>query len=299
MRIAGGFRIGHWCHLYVGMVVILKIQGAAVAGDDYKAIKPPHTIKLLNRSGAKMDSFKNATGTGDKIKHRPILLQGSIEHSDHLSPVIPSLKPGIRYDAAKISLPYSGNKWYKIPAWLAGTWKQESTTCYYSYNYKSFHVDYNQEHLFTIGFDELGWQQDRLGGIWQYQHAPYVAAVDGGEHIEFQYVQSVYPIKTAPDCVVLKFRGTTVHVDKLSRRILETVQVESFQTYMPYGRDYFKCLASIKVFDDYGRPARLQKNVSASVRTEPFAPIGVHNGVDIRAKFREFLLSHNLNKLLP
>src|SRR5580658_7286845 len=69
------------------------------------------------------------------------MLKGSVELSEHLSALDPTLSPGCTFDQAAatelLGQSASQNQWYKIPFWLAGTWEVKEAVTTYSKDEKT------------------------------------------------------------------------------------------------------------------------------------------------------------------
>ncbi|HEY9867993.1 MAG TPA: hypothetical protein V6D08_02195 [Candidatus Obscuribacterales bacterium] len=229
---------------------------------------------------------------------RPVL-RGSVSHSDTLAPVDPYLREGAVFDAGRLPKPKSGNVWYRIPGWSAGHWKTETSTCYYARDLRTGLADRQPTELVARAEEDVGFQSDRLGDIWEYQHGSYIQRVDAGDHLVVQMVHLQEPLSVSEDKVVLRFQSINVSVDQFTRRIMATKQVESIQTYTPYGVDTLRCVSSIKAFDSNGKPNWLQRNVSYKRRTASYKPWNSYKGRDLRKLFRDYLVAQGLEHLVP
>jgi hypothetical protein len=218
-------------------------------------------------------------------------LKGSVEHTERLSPVEPAFRIGATLNVSKLPKFVAGNKWYVIPHWLAGKWHQDKQTTYYSYDYETEEADRSRHETTARGDDELGWQQDRRGGIWQYENAPYIAVVEGDGYFAVQIIKMSEPVSVSEKQVVLRFRGIDLHVDSDTKRIVASSQNEKLQVYTQsdYGPGYSRCVASIKSFDEDGKPSRLSQAATISVQRQLFTPTNDYKGKDMKQLFRQYL----------
>lgn len=229
---------------------------------------------------------------------RPVL-RGSVSHSETLAPVDPYLREGAVFDAGRLPQLEAGNVWYRIPEWSAGHWKTETSICYYARDLRTGLAYRQPTELVARSEEDVGFQSDRKGDIWEYQHGSYIQRVDAGDHLVVQVIHLQEPVSVSEDKVVLRFQGINVSVDQFTRRIMATSQVESIQTYTPYGVNTVRCVASIKAFDSSGKPYWLQRNVSYKRRTAGYAPWNFYKGRDLRKLFRAYLIAQGLEHLVP
>jgi hypothetical protein len=227
------------------------------------------------------------------------VLRGSVSHSDTLAPVDPYLREGAVFDAGRLPKLEAGNVWYRIPEWWAGHWRTESSTCYYARDLRTGFGHRQATEMVARAEEDTGFQSDRMGDIWEYQHGPYVQHVDAGDHLVVQIVHLQEPVSVSDDRVVLRFQSINVSVDTLTRRIKATDQIESIQTYTPHGANTVRCVSSIKAFDSGGKAYWLQRNVSYKKRTAPYKPWNLYRGRDLRKLFRDYLIAQGREHLVP
>lgn len=235
-------------------------------------------------------------GTGTSIKQ---MLQGRVEHSVNLPPIDQSFKSGSKLDIGRLKKLTPNNYWYRIPNWSAGTWKTDNETTFYKYDYQSQSRSFAIDPFGARGAETWGFQQDRLGQIWEYAYSSYVTVTDTDNALVVHIVKEHEPITISAREVVFRFRGIDCYVSKETARIEATVQKESLQTYTSAGGNLMKCISSIKTFDESGRPARLSKSVSFRSRILPFEPCNDYHGQKLRPLFEEYLNSHGMSDCLP
>ncbi|MBX9771876.1 MAG: hypothetical protein K2X29_10920 [Candidatus Obscuribacterales bacterium] len=226
-------------------------------------------------------------------------LQGGVEHREELPPVNSQLKVGTEFNRSFLPRLVPQLRWYKVPAWSVGTWRVETLTNYYRRDFKTGVVDTTQTVVpFKSDKQTFGMQKDSQGGIWHYDAAPYVVDVDIAYGTQVQQIEEEEMVKLSNSEITDRLRSTTLVVSK-TNLILDLYQAESIQSYSPYGKDLIRCLASVKRFDDKGQAKELVQNVCAMRRIQGFTPINMFNGIDLKASFKAYLLSHKLNHLVP
>ncbi|GEM_PF-2412425 len=228
-----------------------------------------------------------------------LLLKGSVQHSESMSPVETDLREGCTFNVSSLPSPAPGNNWHWIPAWRAGRWRRENSTRYYAEDLLTHRCSYDRLTYITRAEADSGFLRDREGDIWEYEHAPYVGDVDGGNYVEVEYIRSRVPVELKPDRVVYRFQSTNLAIQKGTKKILEVQQTESLQTYRPAGKGFIRCETSVKTFDQLGTAIRLDKIVSEFVLVRPFSPWYRYNGKDMMALFRQFLTSRGMAELAP
>jgi hypothetical protein len=224
----------------------------------------------------------------------PMLLKGSVEHSDSLAPIPDNLAPGQLFD--KKNLPdmpsrFQSNHWYKIPSWLGGIWHKETQTDYYRYDYLSRQTDVTTRIQEAKSDGAWGTQKDDNGQIWQFDPAPFVTSVDGGDQTVVQIVKSSEPIECSDQQFISRSVDTQIRVDKATNVIRSVQSGEQINSYLPEGEGLIKRETSAKVFDRYGMPVVLGKSFSYEKQIALFAPQDFYQGQDMRKLFKEFLKS--------
>jgi hypothetical protein len=219
------------------------------------------------------------------------VLVGEIDHSETLQPLDPSLTVGEVFAPSKLpsidALP--ANKWYRIPAWLAGTWHKDSQTDYYRYTYKTNTTDTTTRTEPAKATGTWGTQQDDKGTIWQFDPAPFTATVDSGDDFVVQMVRTSEPIDVSDRRFVRRSIDTQIRVSKADGVIKSVESGEQITTYRPEGDGLIKRETSAKVFDPQGQPVLLGKSFAYENRVSPFVPQDVYKGKDMKKLFLDFL----------
>lgn len=239
------------------------------------------------------------------------LLEGKIEHSASLPPVDPHWKVGRKLDENKLPSPGSHSTiiWWRIPDWLAGTWRTTGKVKRLSL----INLERSEQ---TSGFDAIdvkypdaeviGYQRDRQGYIWTCVPAPYVGRSVQKDGINISVVHSALPLELSDNQVVIRFLATTMTVDRQKGRIISVTQRESLQTYKPIETGKLLVQASMRYFDAEGNPRYESKVLSQSSRHELYKETSylpasglVPTLIDLRKSFDNFLRSKNMDALIP
>jgi hypothetical protein len=221
-----------------------------------------------------------------------LMLQAQVEHSERLQPVSNALAPGEVYDPRNLpTLPDSSaaNHWYKVPRWLAGKWHKDSQTDYYRYDYTAKQTDTTTRVTEARGDGIWGTQIDDQGQIWQFNPAPFVTTLDGGDQTVVQIVTISEPVEDTDQYFVRRSVDTQIKVDKASNVIKAVESGEQITAYVAEENGLIKRESSSKVFDRFGQPLVLGKSFSYEKRIADFAPQDNYQGKDLRAMFQEFL----------
>lgn len=227
-------------------------------------------------------------------------LQGFVEHSEELPPVKSNFRVGADFNEQAMVKLVPKLRWYRVPPWAVGTWHVETLTNYYRHDYKTGVTDKTQVTLpFKSDQQTMGTQKDSQGDIWDYDAYPYVVDVDVEYGKQIQQIDLNELLRLTPLEMTNKLRSTNLELEKQSNRILSVYQAESLQTYSPYGKNLLRCVASVKRFDENGRPKELVQNVCAMRRISGFVPKNMFNGIDLKASFKAYLIANKLNHLVP
>lgn len=219
------------------------------------------------------------------------VLMGEIDHSDTLQPLDPSLTVGEIFSPSKLPTidAAPANKWYRIPAWLAGTWHKDSQTDFYRYNFKTNATDTTTRTEPAKATGTWGTQQDDKGTIWQFDPAPFTATVDSGDDFVVQMVRTSEPVDVTDRKFVRRSIDTQIRVSKANGVIKSVESGEQITTYRPEGEGLIKRETSAKVFNPEGQPILLGKSFAYENRVNSFSPQDTYKGKDMKKLFQEFL----------
>ena len=237
-----------------------------------------------------------------KESKKAVLLQGGIEHHESLSTVPMELRAGAQISATKMKAMEAlvpDNMWTRLPNWAAGSWKCYSQTAYYRYSYKYRSKDFDVDTFMNKGAETMGHQKDRKGDLWEWQRAHYWTVTEGEHHFHLSFHREAEASYKDEKQFTIHFIGTRLIVDKVTRKIVRTCQMESIQTYTCPDKGIIRCKSSIKVFDENGLPESLQKSISYRYKIKEYEPWNYDRGEDIRKLFKQYLTMHGLSDLIP
>lgn len=264
-----------------GLLTFTISSPPAVADEDPLPLGPPLEENLI-------------TTPNSKTK-----LIGAIEHSALLPPVPAHLRAGTEVNIAKLKKLEPDNQWFKIPLWYAGSWETRRHTIYYQKALDTGAESFPLNSHFALGAETSGFQRDRAGAIWEFAYGEYISILDLADGYELQLVHFREPLEIADNKLMMLFRAHTIFVSSSDNKIQHTKQVESIQTYTPAGNGLIRVDASVKTFNEAGKPVRLTKILAFKRQTQPFQPRDRRQGRNMRKLFDEYLESHGMNELRP
>lgn len=310
-------RISKYCCL--GLIIALTALALTVeAKTPAKPKSKTPTVKqqkpsnLKPMSGAQMDVYvptpvptpKHPASNSSEFSNgatpaKPRILEGSAEHSEALPAEDSRFAAGSIFDASSLPEFKTGNNWFWLPTWFAGNYKTDTLTRVYRYDYRTGKTDVSRNTAVFRRTEKWGWQQDKLGGVWQYDNTPYQKEVDRGPSKEIQLCKERVPVRITNDSATLRFRITAIIINRETEKIEWTIQSEFLQTYTLVNPNRIKVDVSAKSFDVNGKPMTLDKSVQYLDRITGFEPEASYNGKDLRVLFREFLLAKGRADLIP
>lgn len=309
-------RINRYCCLgliYALIFLALTAEAKTLAKPKPKAAtvkqQKPSTLKPM--SGAQMDVYVPAPVLAPKrpshssefsnsvAPAKPRMLEGSAEHAETLPAEDSRFAAGSVFDASSLPEFKSGNNWFWLPTWFAGNYKTDTLTRVYRYDYRTGKTDVARNTAVFRRTEKWGWQQDRLGGVWQFDNTPYQKEVDRGPSKEIQLCKERVPVRITNDSATLRFRITAIIINRETEKIEWTIQSEFLQTYTLVNPNRIRVDVSAKSFDVNGKPMTLDKSVQYLDRITGFEPENNLDGKDLRVLFREFLLARNRADLIP
>lgn len=229
---------------------------------------------------------------------KPITLSGGVKHSESLPPIQSKLSVGAEYDEKKLEKPARSRDWYKVPAWLAGTWQSDFQT--------NISVDKNGKKnlLNTVknhGIAHYGKQLDRKAGIWDYVEVPIEVQSETDKVINKDLTIKEVILKNSASSFVLKDVFTRRRVSKSTGKIIELTQMEQISSIQPIGKDKIEVLGSLKEFDRKGHTLGLTNAIVVFRRSSSFKQDNFDKASheDLRPSFKLYLKTHSLEKLLP
>lgn len=227
------------------------------------------------------------------------MLNGSVQFSESLPPLDSPYKAGATFKKTTLQNLEAYDFWYRIPAWMAGTWRKETSTTYYRQDLKTNLKEFDIDTHMAISKGEYGAQKDITGIIWDCIRLPALSLVETERYYIITVIKELVPLRTSGKSITLLFRGRSFLVNKYSHVIVMAQQQESIQNYSPQGNLIKKCDSTIKGFDENGHPESLTKTMSLHLRTKNFTPWDRDGKQDLQISFKLFLEAHGLDHLVP
>lgn len=213
-----------------------------------------------------------------------------LKHLSVLPRVNPQLRPGIIFSDTSLPRTDTNEGWYWIPKWKAGKWHRETQK-----------VTNEQETRTMISRADnfRGWQTDKNGEIWEYYQEPYKQTIDGGNAIALKILHGSKPIAISEKQVIYRMTGTTIEIEKRTKRIVRVYQTEEIIRDLPLSDGKYQEITSLKIYDRNGKPTEHQTSYAVCERTGEYSPVDFLNNRDMRASFKKFLQANNLADLIP
>jgi hypothetical protein len=278
----------------IGLLLPPFTIAASAMNDEGKEGKTATITQPSNNIQKLLDEEENGTNTAPQ----PKFLQGRIEHSNKLAPLGSEYRTGATLNLAALKSGPSKNYWYQIPSWSAGTWEGKTETNISVEDLRSGYKDFQNDTQNWLIDGRRGFQTDRMGNIWQFDHGAFVSVGEADKYRGVMYVKSATPLEVNESQLVIKYDNVFFKVSKLTNKILKVLQRENIQTYRKEGY-LLKVTASIKIFDEDGVAVAKGSTLSYETQLAPFAPINFYKGQDLRAMFKDFLVEHKLDDLIP
>jgi len=244
-------------------------------------------------------SYTASPTDSQQTSDHPLILQGVVEHSDKLPPV-QGFQIGSQFNQAKAlaSVPPT-RVWYRVPPWLAGSWRTDQYTQTFDLNYKTGSQD-STANLHNAELTERwGIQRDRDGGLWDAIDMPFIGTTTSDKHVWKDLHTGDELIFDSDVRLIIKYRATRTTVDKATNTITGVQQFESFATLTLAGPDTVRDEYSLKFFDQQGNPIDFVKGWRFEHKFAPFTEVDIENGQDMRPSFKEYLISRGLENLVP
>lgn len=229
------------------------------------------------------------------------MLQGSVEHAESLPSLDESLKPGSKFNEDMLlKLGTSANNdWFWIPSWYAGKRHTDEALIVYRYDFRTGTASTPMQRQLERQDSISGYQSDRNGEIWDFKNIPFIQHVDSGLVRAVLYIKNMAPLVVSRSQIVLKYEEVSITYSPRSRKIIEVVQQEQINTISPLAAGTLRTDISVKSFGWDGQPQRAEQSVVLSNIVEPYHPINTLKERDLRPMFRDFLIAHKLENLVP
>jgi hypothetical protein len=271
----------------------LAIAAVALVSHPLFAVAQASSTSTNSTTSTGLDS---QTGTVKK----PIL-QGGVNHAEELPALEDSLRPGRVFsdDLLIAAGTATDNLWFYIPAWFAGSRHAEDCLIVYRYDYKTGKTTTPMQKQLNRQDSTSGYLQDKNGGIWDYHAIPSIQHVESDLVNAILYVKKITPVMGNEERIVLKYEELSISVNKHSNKILQVLQQEQINTITSPVPGTLHMDISVKCFDFDGNPIRIEQSVMTLKMTKPFVRKDTYNGTDLKPLFRDYLISHHLENLVP
>ncbi|MBX9685181.1 MAG: hypothetical protein K2X27_00690 [Candidatus Obscuribacterales bacterium] len=276
------------------------------------------TVIFLGQAAFSQDSnLQGSAGNPLQGNAGSTMLFGGVKHEAKLPALNRSLKPGnqFKYDTfnndkalqgkvdssrleAKVN--FEEQKWYRIPAWLAGNvWHHDQQTDYYYKDMSSGREDRRVQTSTSIGEETHGWEQDARGDFWAYDDRPFTKQLDRGDRYEYTHEKFRETLNLSADRFIERSIAVHTIVDKGSNTIQRSYQTEQILTTVPLASGQVRTDYSAKIFDMDGTALSLTKFYVISNRLKPFINIYIWKEINWRDKFIEWLEARGMADRIP
>lgn len=180
--------------------------------------------------------------------------------------------------------------WIPVPPWLAGTWRAESETLIYSYDYRLARNAIEQPVTIKIErMSTIGTQQDSTGQIWHYIGAPYERVIDTMDYVERQQIEHISIIENLDNKVSTRSIAAVSRTAKADNREIDAFREETTTTYTPLADGVIETQFDIRDFDFDGSLTRSSRSFCTESRVEPFKNTDRDQRGDLRSMFKQFM----------
>lgn len=230
-----------------------------------------------------------------------VTLQGGVKHSEKLAGMPEGLQIGKVYSDDLLLSPdrKNNNEWFLIPDWYAGTRHCEEEVIVHRYDYVKHESSSPMLKQMNRQTSVSGYQKDRNGGIWDFKRVPQIQHVESSFENAVLYVKDIKIISEAADRIVIKYLTVSIGIDKNHGKIRSILQQEQINTVTSPIPNVLRSDVSVKAFDSDGQPLRQEQGVIMADITKPYEQKDQFEGQDLRPLFRDFLISHGLEALVP
>jgi hypothetical protein len=272
----------------VALLMVSAASNAACAAQDVTPDTSTHSMGSDTTSGG-------AGASQTKV------LQGGVNHAEELPGLDDALQVGQVYsdDLLLKGSTQGNNDWFYIPPWYGGVRHAEDAMIIYRYDYQTGSSSSPMQRQLNRQNSRSGYQRDRNGGIWDYKHVPTIQHVESDLCNAVLYLKRVTPISGSDDRIVIKYDEVSISLDKRSNKILDVVQQEQINTTTSPMPGVLRIDVSVKCFGWDGKPKRQEQSVMMANIVKPFEQIDQFEGKDLRPLFRDYLMSHHLENLVP
>ena len=248
-----------------------------------------------------MPPTSGKTGPSNSEAPRKPLLQGGVKHAEELPGLEDSLMPGKVFsdDLLMKAGTQMNNVWFYIPSWYAGTRHVDDAMIVSRFDFRTGESTEPMLKQLNRQDSTSGYQKDKNGGIWDFKRLPTIQHVESDLVNAVLFVKEITPLKGDEDRLVIKYVEISISLNKRNNKIVNVVQQEQINTITCAQPGLLRIDVSVKSFGWDGTPQRLEQSVMMSKLVKPFEQKDSYKGVELRPLFKEYLISHNLENLVP
>jgi hypothetical protein len=226
------------------------------------------------------------------------------EHFNQLQPLGPEWRAQERFDDSRLPICNCDGPWFRLPAWLTGTWRSaaETATQTYSQDFVTKGVSAQNGEV-TVSrstkSERWGVVLDKQGNYWEHPCVPSVARDTAKGTLQIEVGVKFIPIESSTQRVSTYYRWINFQLSS-DHKIQAAKQCELISTYTPIGTGYCQKLESLKEFDQKGAPIKLTKYRFYMTETQPpKLPVSDPSGRDYLSMFRKYLKDNNQLSFMP
>jgi hypothetical protein len=259
------------------------------------------TAETTTAEGTAAAAGATAGATAGAAPTQKAPLVGGVKHSESLPALADDLRPGKAYRDDLLISPGARlqGQWLYVPSWYAGTRHCEEAIILYRQNFVTGETSSPMTRQVNRQDDTVGCQKDRNGGIWDFKEIPLIQHVESDRVNAVLYVKKVTPLFGAEDKIVIRYDEISIELSKRTNKIVSIVQQEQINTITSPSPGVLRADISVKAFDETGTPQRLEQSVIIEKTTRPYERKDSYHGQDIRPSFKDYLISHGLENLVP
>lgn len=282
----------YWCAMVISSAALIvslsvcSVQAVTLFGEVKHADNLPDQTKALVKPNAQHlvplipqgDASKSSTLKGGAAS-------GVLQGATKLTSTTPSL------EQPKV-------EWFLVPDWMAGKWTKKGDI---TINYTDLETGrMSQTNQFVPNLMTVTWghQRDRLGHTW---HANFIPSerdsVSGDELVRFVTLSQCCE-ETSDARLMTRTHYIVTELHEQQKVVTKVFQQEALNCYLQAGTDQMDDHSSNRIFTLQGRPTSSALLVSHFVRSEPYCPTQVINGVNMVQSLNSYLRTHGMDDLM-
>jgi len=228
-------------------------------------------------------------------------LQGNVQLDESLPALDKSFAPGEIFDVGVMEKSKGAVTFYKIPNWMAGSWKSEKARKTSFLNYQgSSNVDLGEDYL-ARSVGRFGVILDRSGQLWNLSQVNYWSKTEYADHCGYSLISDFAVVEFSDKACTTSDKCLVIMIDNATGKIISTQQRETVDFHQYQSPTIYKTTSTHKSFDWKGCPLCLVTNESYETRLEPFSNRAGEqvDGVRMSKLFADFLREKGLASLVP